>query len=152
MQCISVQTAVCKSLQSLGLSPRKEHQIENAIAIQIRSSGPEYLLKRLSSLSDWRKMHMRGDTEYHPDWHAYKVYHGAKVPSDPIGSQVWSLSDKAFFAVIGSLRKAVELAIPSEKQLQKWLEGVRCENRSSKEDLGISAGYPTLDEMERGLA
>lgn len=70
--CANVQTAVCKSLQSMGLHPRKEHQIENAIAIIIRSSGPEYLLARLSDLNDWRKMHMRGDTSYHPEWHKYK--------------------------------------------------------------------------------
>jgi hypothetical protein len=40
------------------------------------------------------------------------------------------LKDKSFFAVVGSLRKAVELSIPSEKQLKKWVEGVRCENLS----------------------
>jgi hypothetical protein len=126
-----VQTAVCKSLQSIGLSPRKEHQIENAIAIQIRSSGPEFLLGRLSDLTDWRKMHMKGDTSYHPEWHAYKSRKGSITPADPIGSQLWGLSDKAFFAAVGALKKSVELTVPTEKQLLKWLEGVRCENKSN---------------------
>jgi hypothetical protein len=150
--CTSVQTAVCKSLQSIGLHPRKEHQIENAIAIIVRSSGPEYLLARLSDLTDWRKMHMRGDINYHPSWHAYKRHKGSLVPADPIGSQLWGLSDKAFFAAVGALRKSVLLAVPSEKQLSKWLEGVRCENTSDPDcKLNCKASYKILDRMEKDL-
>lgn len=150
--CAYVQTAVCKSLQSMGLHPRKEHQIENAIAIIIRSSGPEYLLARLSSLNDWRKMHMRGDTQYHPEWHKYKRHYGACVPADPIGSQIWGLSDKAFFAVLGSLRKSVQLAIPSEKQLSKWIEAVRCENKSDPNcHLGFYAGEDFLRRLNSSI-
>lgn len=150
-QCTAVQTAVCKSLQSVGLNPRKEHQIENAIAIQLRSSGPEFVLKRLSDLSDWRKMHMTGDTLYHPDWHAFKVKQGHCCPSDPIGANLWGLSDKAFFSALGACRMAVELVIPTEKQLTKWIEGVRCENKSS--DYHVMAKCPDkwLDELEEKL-
>jgi hypothetical protein len=148
----TVQTAVCKSLQSIGLSPRKEHQIENAIAIQIRSSGPEFLLGRLSDLTDWRKMHMKGDTSYHPEWHAYKSRKGKNTPADPIGSQLWGLSDKAFFAAVGALKKSVELAVPTEKQLSKWLEGVRCENKSdAKCHLGFRAGRGLCIDLEEQL-
>lgn len=148
----NVQTAVCKSLQSIGLNPRKEHQIENAIAIIIRSSGPEYLLSRLSDLSDWRKMHMRGDISYHPAWHAYKHHKDGCTPADPIGSQLWGLSDKAFFAATGAIRKSVELAVPSEKQLSKWLEGVRCQNTSDPNcKIGLVASYKQLDSMEKML-
>jgi len=148
----NVQTAVCKSLQSVGLNPRKEHQIENALAIIIRSSGPEYLLTRLSDLSDWRKMHMRGDTSYHPAWHAYKHHNGCCTPSDPIGSQLWGLSDKAFFAVLGALRKSVVMAVPTEKQLSKWIEGVRCQNTSDPNcTVGLVASHKQLDRMEKEL-
>lgn len=149
MDYSTVQTAVCKSLQSIGLSPRKEHQIENAIAIQIRSSGPEFLLGRLSNLSDWRKMHMRGDTSYHPEWHAFKSREGNNTPADPLGSQLWGLSDKAFFAAVGALRKSVEMAVPTEKQLSKWLEGVRCENTSRADcHLGFRATRGMCIDME----
>lgn len=123
----TVTTAVCKTLQSLGISPRKEHQIENALVRQIESSGPEFVLKRLGSLADWRKLTMTGVTNYHPEWMRYKNHYGETAPADSIGSQLWGLPDKTFFTVCGSLRKAVELLIPSEKQLTKWLEGVRCE-------------------------
>lgn len=152
MDNTTVQTAVCKSLQSIGLSPRKEHQIENAIAIQIRSSGPEFLLGRLSDLTDWRKMHMKGDTSYHPEWHAYKSRKGSCTPADSIGSQLWGLSDKAFFATVGSLRKSVELAVPTEKQLSKWLEGVRCENKSDPQcHLGFHLSRRCCERLEKQL-
>lgn len=148
----NVTTAVCKSLQSIGLSPRKEHQIENAIAIQVQSSGPEYLLARLSDLNDWRKMHMRGEVKYHPEWHAYKDHKGCCIPTDPIGSQLWPLKDKAFFACLGALRKSVSLAIPSEKQLTKWLEGVRCENKSDEKRLGCNCPKSNLAILEKRLS
>jgi hypothetical protein len=152
METSTVQTAVCKSLQSIGLNPRKEHQIENAIAIQIRSSGPEFLLARLSNLTDWRKMHMKGDTMYHPDWHKYKHHKGSNTPADPIGSQIWGLSDKAFFATVGALKKSVELAVPSEKQLTKWMEGVRCENKSDPHCfIGFHANEKSLNQLEERL-
>ena len=148
----AVTTAVCKSLQSIGLSPRIEHQIENALAIQVQSSGPEYLLGRLSDLSDWRKMHMRGDILYHPPWHAYKNHKAGCTPADPIGSQLWRLKDKAFFASVGALKKSVLLAIPSEKQLTKWLEGVRCENKSTNRKLGLSCPVGGLNALEKKLS
>lgn len=151
MSNMTVQTAVCKSLQSVGLNPRKEHQIENALVIQLRSSGPEFVLARLSDLSDWRKMHMKGDTSYHPDWHAYKVKHGVASPSDPIGANLWGLSDKAFFSCLGAIRTAVQLDIPSEKQLTKWIEGVRCENKSTDYHLRGFASRERLSRLEKRL-
>ena len=144
----SVTTAVCKSLQSIGLSPRIEHQIENALAIQVQSSGPEYLLGRLSDLTDWRKMHMRGDTSYHPEWHAYKNHNGRCTPTDPIGSQLWPLKDKAFFAAVGALRKSVLLTVPTEKQLTKWLDGVRCENKSTDRGIGFECPFSLRQRLE----
>jgi hypothetical protein len=130
MEITTIQTAVCKSVQSLGIEPRKEHQIENAIAKQLSASGPEFLLRRISDLTDWRKMQMSGDTQYHPDWHRYRVDHGVTRPTDPLGAALWKYNDKTFFAVCGSISKAVELAIPTEKQLLKWKDGVRCQRTS----------------------
>lgn len=146
----AVQTSMCKSLRSIGLSPRKEHQLENHLVRQLRSSGPEFVLSRLSTLNEWRKMHMRGDTQYHPDWHAYRRTGTACVPTDPIGSQLWSLSDKAFFACIGSIRKSVELSIPTEKQLLKWKDGVKCQPVAQRKHL---SHYPDsrLASVERSL-
>lgn len=95
---------------------------------------------------------MRGDTSYHPEWHAFKSRKGSTTPADSIGSQLWGLSDKAFFAAVGALRKSVELAVPTEKQLSKWLEGVRCENMSSADcHLGFRAGRGLCTSMERML-
>jgi hypothetical protein len=61
------------------------------------------------------------------------------------------LSDKTFFTVVGALRKAVELAIPSEKQLKKWLDGVRCENLSDTATHVSKYTELTLDTMEKRL-
>jgi len=95
---------------------------------------------------------MRGDISYHPAWHAYKHHKGSLVPADPIGSQLWGLSDKAFFAAVGALRKSVLLAVPTEKQLSKWLEGVRCENTSDPQcKLSFKASYKLLNWMEKDL-
>lgn len=146
-----VTTAVCKTLQSLGLSPRKEHQIENALVRQIESSGPEFVLSRLGTLSDWRKMHMRGEVSYHPEWFRFKNHDGCCTPADSIGSQLWALKDKTFFAVVGALRKSVELSIPSEKQLMKWLDGVRCENMSDPNFHLKPFGAQALDGLEKRL-
>lgn len=147
-----VTTAVCKSLQSIGLNKRIEHLIENTLVNQLRSSGPEFVLKRLSDLSDWRKMHMRGDTMYHVEWHSFKLSHGVAKPSDPIGANLWKLSDKAFFACIGAIKTSILLDQPTEKQLAKWYESVRCENHSDNNfKVRFACNSEVLKRMEELL-
>lgn len=147
----AVQTEMCKTLRALGLSPSKEHQIENCLVIQLRSSGPQYVLSRLSELSDWRKMHMRGETTYHPDWHKSKTVNGAVVPADRLGSQIWPLADKGFFAVVGALRKSIQFELPTEAQLVKWKDGVRCEDHGDPSKHVRPAREKVLDKLEDKL-
>jgi hypothetical protein len=61
------------------------------------------------------------------------------------------LKDKTFFAVVGALRKSVELSIPTEKQLKKWVDGVRCENLSDKSQVTDGYSRATLDSLENRL-
>lgn len=152
MDISTVTTAVCKSLQSLGISPRKEHQVENALCAQLRASGPEFVLSRVGQLVDWRKEHMSGHIDYHAPWFKTRHHNGCCTPADSIGSQLWNLSDKAFFAVTGAIRKSVELAVPSEKQLTKWRDGVRCPNNSdSSYHLGHHFSDKLLQRIENKL-
>nr|QIJ70058.1 RNA-dependent RNA polymerase [Callamezzo narna-like virus] len=127
-----VTTAVCKTVRSLGISQVKEHRIEDILTVQIRSSGPEWVVSRLSELADMRIRCIAQDVDYHPEWLATRIHNGSRKPSDRLGSQLWSLDDKAFFAVTGAIRKCVEFQIPTKKQLSKWKDGVRCECKSSE--------------------
>lgn len=148
---IDVQTAVCKTIQSIGLSPRKEHQIENTIVRQLESSGPEFVIARVSGLVDWRKAHLSGHHDYHPTWYKYKNHNGRCEPADALGSQLWSLSDKAFFAVTGAIKKSFILTNETEKQLTKWVDGVRCENHSDPQVRTKSLSSDKLDKLESDL-
>lgn len=95
---------------------------------------------------------MSGDTQYHPSWYKYKVRDGVSRPADPIGSAIWKYNDKTFFAICGSISKSIELAIPTEKQLTKWMDGVRCENHSDKSrTLGLTYSEKYLERLEQDL-
>jgi hypothetical protein len=76
---------------------------------------------------------MKGDTQYHPEWHSYRFDHGTHaVPTSAFESLLWKHKDKAFFALIGAISQAIELGVPTQKQLRKWSKAVRCERLSDK--------------------
>lgn len=144
-----VATAVCKSLRGIGLSQRKEHAIEDSLLVQLRSNGSDFVLNRLSDLKDWRLMHMQGNIDYHPTWFKFKTRHGACIPSDKLGSQLWQLNDRAFLAVVGAISSAVLYTEVTEKQAQKWIGGVRCANASEdKTSLRLRLSEKALDKLE----
>jgi dsDNA-binding SOS-regulon protein len=147
-----ISTAICKSLRGIGLSQQKEHAIENNIVKQLRSSGPDFVLNRMSELKDWRLKHMMGDTSYHPDWYRFRRRKGTCVPTDKIGAQLWQLNDRAFLAVVGAISSSVEYTEITEKQALKWISGVRCTNQSSdKRVLKRSLSTEALDKLESML-
>nr|QXV86428.1 RNA-dependent RNA polymerase [Narnaviridae sp.] len=148
----SVLTAVCKSIRGCGFPKDEEHQVEAVVKRQLEASGPEFVLDRLSTLRDWRKKQMMGDKAFKPDWFKYRVKHGATRPTDELGSLLWRHGDKAFFALVGAIAKAVELSVPTQKQLAKWRDGVRCENLSEKtRTLQLQPKHSVLQALETRL-
>lgn len=131
MNISSLTTAMCKTIRSLGISTRKEHAIENTLTKQLLSSGPDYVISRIKSLTNWRKKHMQGDFTFHAEWFSYKNKEGRCVPTDAFGSQVWGLQDQAFFAVTGAILKSLTYDVPSKAQLSKWISAVRCKDVTS---------------------
>ena len=136
---MDIDTAVCKSLRSIGISPAEEHQIEDVIVRQISSSGPEYVIKRMKELNDWMMHDMSGDTSYHPEWHAYRIdADGRHRPANQLESIIWNHSRKCAFSITGAIQKSIELVYPSEAQLTKWHSAIRSPNANLSGDRKMS--------------
>lgn len=123
-----ISTLVCKSLRALGMSKYSEHQVENHLMIQLKSSGPEYVISRLKELREWRIRAMVSTGSYDaPEW--FKHSHGERPHPSGWEGALWSDNPKKTFACVGALLNAITLRQVSRTQLRKFLSGVRLSPR-----------------------
>lgn len=143
-----ISTLVCKSLRALGMSKYGEHQVENHLMTQLKSSGPEYVISRLKEVREWRIRAMVSTGSYKaPEW--FKHSQGERpVPTGWEGA-LWSDNPKKTFACVGALLNAITLRQVSQTQLRKFLSGVRLSPRvEASEALSRSHGLRAASPAE----
>lgn len=127
---IAIDKVMCKTVRSLGLTKEKEHLVEDYYMNQLRSSGPEYVVKRIKELREWfTEVKLLKNSSYRPP--AYHRHTKGKIPKPKgIESILFREDTERFFDITGALMKSISLCELSKAQRDKWVAGTQCENNS----------------------
>ena len=135
---IAIDKVMCKTVRSLGLTKEKEHAIEDYYMNQLRSSGPEYVVKRIKELREWfTEVKLLKNSSYQPP--AYHRHTKGKIPKPKgVESILFREETERFFDLTGAIMKSISLSALSKAQRDKWVAGTQCENVSDISESNVT--------------
>nr|WAK72397.1 MAG: RNA-dependent RNA polymerase [Mitoviridae sp.] len=117
----TIERDVCKTVRSLGLSPKATRNIVDGVRNDINNNGPEWLISRVKGL----RSYYSGDGDF-PGWIKYKSRSDGLVrPKGWMGSLVGpTTKPKTAITVLSTVIGAIRFSEPTENQLSKWKDAV----------------------------
>lgn len=117
----TIEQDVCKTVRSLGLSPKATRNIVDGVRNDITNNGPEWLISRVKGL----RSYYSGDGDF-PGWIKYKTRSDGLVrPKGWMGSIIGpTTKPETAITALSTVIGAIRFGEPTNNQLSKWKDAV----------------------------